>query len=76
MTARTIEEATRYISGGKLPTAIIFNEYPDLTITGFFTPQEKVTVVSSWDRVLEMLQKSHGDKAKVAVYSSSEIQYC
>jgi len=54
----------------------VFNEYPDLTITGYIVPQEKISIVTSWDAVIRLLQKFHGDQTKVAVYPNSEIQYC
>lgn len=55
---------------------IVFNEYPDFSIKGYFSPQEKVVLVDRWDSVLEILGKKHGSTAKVAIYSSAEIQYC
>jgi nickel-dependent lactate racemase len=55
---------------------IVFNEYPDLTITGSFIPQEKVKVADNWDKVIGILKENHGDQTRVAVYSSAEIQYC
>ena len=55
---------------------IVFSEYPDLTDAGFFSPRDKVLLVDKWDDVLRVLEQSHGDGAKVAVYSSAEIQYC
>lgn len=55
---------------------IIFNEHKDLTATGYFAPREKVLVLDKWSDVLGALRERHGDRAKVGVYSSAEIQYC
>jgi lactate racemase len=55
---------------------IIYNEYPDLTIYGFFANPEKVNLISDWDGVIARLQKTHPGKAKVAVYPNADIQYC
>jgi nickel-dependent lactate racemase len=55
---------------------IIYNEYPDLTIYGFFANPEKVQVISKWDEVLELLRKKYPGSAKVAVYPNADIQYC
>ena len=55
---------------------IIYNEYKDLTALGYFAPSDKVIMLDTWDEVLRHLQERHGDGAKVAVYSSAEIQYC
>ncbi len=54
---------------------IFFTEYPDMTIPEYFSPQEKVIMLSKWEDVIRTLQSFHGGKAKVAVYPSSEIQY-
>ena len=55
---------------------IVFNEYKDLTAAGFFAPSERVLMLDRWDDVLRVLGEKHGDRAKVAIYSSAEIQYC
>jgi nickel-dependent lactate racemase len=55
---------------------ILFNEYPDLTATAFFSPRHKVLALSNWEEVLSSLRQRHGPEAKVAVYTSAEIQYC
>jgi len=54
---------------------IVFNEYPDLTVMGYFADPDKVLLMSRWDDVLQLLQKLHGDNAGVAVYPNAEIQY-
>ena len=55
---------------------IVFNEYPDLTITGCFAPEDKVLVIDNWDEVIRTLKQWHGDCSKVAIYPNAEIQYC
>jgi len=55
---------------------IIFNEYKDHTAAGYFAPVERVLMLDSWREVLRALRERHGETTKVAVYSSSEIQYC
>ena len=55
---------------------IIFNEYMDHTAAGYFAPSERVLLLDKWDDVLRVLQERRGDGAKVAIYSSAEIQYC
>ena len=54
---------------------IIFNQYPDLTIYGYFANPEKVTIITKWDEVLALLEASYKVNVKVAVYPSSDIQY-
>lgn len=55
---------------------IIFDEYPDLTMLDGFVQKEKVSLLSRWEDVLDLLKKEHPGKARVAVYPSSDIQYC
>jgi nickel-dependent lactate racemase len=55
---------------------IVFNEYKDLTAAGFFAPSEKVIMLDRWDDVVRVLAERRSDGAKVAIYSSAEIQYC
>ncbi len=55
---------------------IIYNEYPDITSTGYFDDMDRILLRQKWDDVLRLLQKLHGDKANVAVYPNAEIQYC
>ncbi len=54
---------------------IIYNEYPDITSTGYYEDADRILLVPKWDDVLELLQKFHGAKAEVAVYPNAEIQY-
>jgi nickel-dependent lactate racemase len=55
---------------------IIFDQYPDLSMVDGFVQKEKVTIQSKWEEVLAILQKAHPGEARVAVYPSSDIQYC
>ncbi len=55
---------------------IIYSEYPDLAGRGYVEVSDKVLFMNNWDDVLQVLQKSHGADAKVAVYPNAEIQYC
>jgi lactate racemase len=54
---------------------IIYNEYPDLTVLGYFDQPEKVVLLSRWDDVLALLEKSYPESARVAVYPNADIQY-
>ncbi len=54
---------------------IIYNEYPDLTIYGYFANPEKVAIITKWDEVLALLGASHKGNVKVGVYPNSDIQY-
>jgi len=60
----------------KVERLIIFSEYKDPTAVAFFSPPEKVLILDKWDHVLCTLEERRGPEAKVAVYSSAEIQYC
>jgi nickel-dependent lactate racemase len=55
---------------------ILFGEYRDLTAAAYFAPREKVVVVDRWADVLRLVEQRHGPEARVAVYSSAEVQYC
>ena len=55
---------------------IVFNEYKDLSAALFFAPAEKVFLLDRWEDVLRALAARHGQEAKVAIYTSAEIQYC
>ena len=55
---------------------IVFSEYKDLTSAGYFAPSDRVLMLSDWGEVLQVLRERRGDRAKAAVYSSAEIQYC
>ena len=62
----------------KLNRMIVLNEYPEPSFAATFEPAEKVVLVREWGRVLELLNENHKDKSsvQVAVYPSSEVQYC
>ena len=55
---------------------IVFSEYKDMTAAAFFSPPEKVLLMDSWDDVLRALGERHRGHAKVAVYTSAEVQFC
>jgi len=55
---------------------VIFSEYPDFSTLDYYKERDKVLLINRWDFVLEMLEHKHGKNARVAVYPSSEIQYC
>lgn len=55
---------------------IIYNEYPDLTIFGYFAQPEKVLVLTKWSEVTALLEKEHPGQTAVAVYPNADIQYC
>lgn len=55
---------------------IVYTEYPDFAGRGYFEESDRVLFVNRWDDVLQALQQSHGDNAKVAVYPDADIQYC
>lgn len=54
---------------------IVFTEYPDLAGQRFFGKSEKMIFAHSWDEVMRLLG-DRGAGTRVAVYPSSEIQYC
>jgi len=53
---------------------IVYCEYPHPG-SSWFTEDPKIVDCTNWDDVLRVLQKSHGDGAKVAVFPNSDIQY-
>jgi nickel-dependent lactate racemase len=55
---------------------IIFSEYPELASKRYLEDTEKVVMAHDWGDVLELLEKSHGPRARVAVYPNSDIQHC
>jgi lactate racemase len=61
--------------GSNVNELIIFSEYPDLTVGGYFKQREKVKIISRWTDVLDLLSKLFPGKAKVAVYPNADIQY-
>jgi len=55
---------------------IVYSEYPDIAGMGYIGESGRVLYMDNWDDVLRTLQQFHRDEVKVAVYPSSEIQYC
>jgi hypothetical protein len=55
---------------------IIFSEYPDPTLACSCSPEDKVIVVNTWEKVLKLYDTGVKRIMKVAVYPSAEIQYC
>ncbi len=55
---------------------ILFSEYPELSSKGFLENSDKVVMAFDWQEVLELLGEDHKSGARVAVYPSSDIQYC
>jgi lactate racemase len=54
---------------------IIFNEFPDLTIFGYFAQPEKVRLMTKWSEVTAFLEKEHPGQTSVAIYPNADIQY-
>ena len=54
---------------------ILFTEYPDINGMQWYKPEEKVCTINKWDDIILMLQKLHGDDARVAVYPNADILY-
>ena len=54
---------------------ILYSEYPDIAGAGHFGESDKVLLKNTWADVLDILQKSHGRGARVAVYPNADIQY-
>jgi nickel-dependent lactate racemase len=59
----------------QLERLIIYSQYPDLTMYGYFAQPEKVTIVTEWDRVLAELCEAYPGERWVAVYPDADIQY-
>ena len=55
---------------------IIYNEYPELAARHYLEDTDRVVMLSDWADVLKLLKQSHGNRAKVAVYPNTDIQYC
>jgi nickel-dependent lactate racemase len=54
---------------------IIYNEYTELASRNYLQDTDRVIMTDDWSKVLELLQKSHGNQAKAAVYPNADIQY-
>ncbi len=49
---------------------------PRMTSGGnWFDDDARITYCRRWDEVLKLLQETHGDGARVAIYPNAEIQY-
>ncbi len=49
---------------------------PRMTSGGnWFDDDDRITYHNRWDAALKLLQKTHGDSARVAIYPNAEIQY-
>ncbi len=57
---------------------IIFSEYPDPTLACSCSPENKVILVNTWEKVLKLFENGNHVRGnvKVAVYPNAEIQYC
>ncbi len=55
---------------------IIYTEFPEMRILDRFVEKDraKVLQVSKWDNVIDLLKKSHGANARVAVFTDGTIQ--
>jgi len=54
---------------------IVYSEYPEAVMRDYFQDLDKVLFISRWDDVVKALQESHGNKVKVTVFPSADIQY-
>ena len=54
---------------------LVLSTYMDRVGLDWLGPPEMITLVDSWDGILDILKTSHGDKAKVAVIPDGTIQY-
>ena len=58
----------------KINRLIVYNEYPHPG-GNWFDADDRITYCRRWDAVLKLLQETHGDGARVAIYPNAEIQY-
>jgi len=62
----------------KLPShvnhLILYSEYPEHSVKGYYEKSDKVILVNNWEKVINMLQEFHKGNPKVAVYPSNDIQ--
>jgi nickel-dependent lactate racemase len=54
---------------------IVYSEYPEEAGMRWFEESPKLSQVTSWEVVLDMLREAHGDKAEVALYPSTELAH-
>jgi lactate racemase len=60
----------------KVKQLIIFSEYPDQTLLGYFAEPQRVKIISRWADVAQNLKNEYPSSAKVAVFPNADIQYC
>ena len=60
---------------GNVNRLIVYNEYPHPG-SNWFDDDARIIYCSRWDEVLKLLQATHGNDARVAVYPNADIQYC
>jgi lactate racemase len=53
----------------------VLNEYPDMSVLAHMGSREKVSLMTKWEDILEILKKSYPGSAQVAVYPGADIQY-
>jgi nickel-dependent lactate racemase len=53
---------------------VLYNEYPEAKLYSRFQEPSRIIQTDDWDRVLDILEKAHGENARVAVYPNSDIQ--
>jgi lactate racemase len=53
----------------------VMQPYPDFVGLDWVAPYDQVTLTRSWPETLEMLKKTYGAKAKVAVIPDASVQY-
>ncbi len=54
---------------------IVYNEYPHPG-SNWFDDDARIVYRSKWNETLKLLQETHGNRARVAVYPNADIQYC
>ncbi len=54
---------------------INYTEYPDLIGLMWLEDTDRVCQMYDWDKIIELLVKDYGDKATVAVFPDSDIQF-
>ncbi len=57
-----------------IKNVIIFNKFPEGRLQRRFSNPERVVFTTKWAEVIAILKKSHGRKAKVAVYANADTQ--
>lgn len=64
----------------KLPDNVrrlfVYSEYPELASRYYVEDTDRLTLVSNWERLLELLRDGGNASPAVAVYPNADIQYC